>query len=144
MMPGLDGPGTLGQLRADPVTERIPVIFVTAKAMPREAALFCKMGAIGVIAKPFDPMQLMKQLRTLWDGYDVQQALPLEEYSNKATCNGILRTSPTGFCSALGMRLLCYIRSQSRQFVEILSLSNKSSAWRIKFTGADSRSDTGP
>jgi DNA-binding response OmpR family regulator len=53
--------------------------------MPREVALFCKMGAVGVIAKPFDPMQLMKQLRTLWEGHDAQQVLPLEEYSNKAT-----------------------------------------------------------
>jgi len=84
MMPGLDGPGTLGRMRADPATARIPVIFVTAKAMPREVALFRKMGAVGVIAKPFDPMQLMKQLRILWEGHDAQQALPLEEYSNKA------------------------------------------------------------
>jgi CheY-like chemotaxis protein len=84
MMPGLDGPGTLSRLRADPATASIPVIFVTAKAMPREVALFCKMGAVGVIAKPFDPMQLFNQLRTLWEGHIAQLVLPLEEYSNKA------------------------------------------------------------
>src|SRR5580698_7090725 len=44
MMPGLDGPGTLKKLRADPSTAHIPVIFMTAKAMPREVALFRELG----------------------------------------------------------------------------------------------------
>jgi CheY-like chemotaxis protein len=39
---------------------------MTAKAMAREIALFRKMGAAGVIAKPFDPMQLSKQVLSLW------------------------------------------------------------------------------
>jgi CheY-like chemotaxis protein len=84
MMPGLDGPGTLHKMRADPATAKIPVIFVTAKAMPREIAQFREMGAVGVIPKPFDPMLLMKQLRTLWDG-DGTEPDPSIDYSNKAT-----------------------------------------------------------
>jgi two-component system, OmpR family, response regulator len=66
MMPGLDGPGTLKRMRADPAIKHIPVIFMTAKAMAREIALFRKMGAVGVIAKPFDPMQLSSQVLSLW------------------------------------------------------------------------------
>jgi CheY-like chemotaxis protein len=84
MMPGLDGPGTLHQMRADPATADIPIIFVTAKAMPREIAKFREMGAVGVIPKPFDPMQLINQLRTLWEG-DEAEAEPAVDYSNKAT-----------------------------------------------------------
>jgi CheY-like chemotaxis protein len=76
MMPGLDGPGTLHKLRADPAIADIPVIFVTAKAMPREIAQFREMGAVGVIAKPFDPMQLVQQLRALWDGRDAELVPP--------------------------------------------------------------------
>jgi two-component system, OmpR family, response regulator len=34
--------------------------------MPREVARFRSMGAIGVIGKPFDPMQLSKQVLSLW------------------------------------------------------------------------------
>jgi len=68
MMPGLDGPGTLGRMRADPVTAPIPVIFMTAKAMPKEVELFQEMGAAGVIAKPFDPLQLSTQVASLWQG----------------------------------------------------------------------------
>jgi CheY-like chemotaxis protein len=84
MMPGLDGPGTLHKLRADPAIADIPVIFVTAKAMPREIAQFREMGAVGVIAKPFDPMQLIQQLRALWDGRDAELMSPVES-GDKAT-----------------------------------------------------------
>ena len=66
MMPGLDGPATLSRMRADPALAHIPVIFMTAKAMPKEVAKFRDMGAVGVIAKPFDPMLLSKQLICLW------------------------------------------------------------------------------
>lgn len=66
MMPGLDGPATLTRMRADPAIAHIPVIFMTAKAMPKELAQFRDMGAVGVIAKPFDPMLLGKQLLCLW------------------------------------------------------------------------------
>lgn len=83
MMPGLDGPGTLCKMRADPEIAHIPVIFVTAKAMPSEVAKFREMGVVGVIAKPFDPMELIKQLRGLWDGHDAEVP-PLKEYDDKA------------------------------------------------------------
>ena len=36
MMPGLDGPGTLNRMRGDPIIAPIPVIFMTAMAMPKE------------------------------------------------------------------------------------------------------------
>jgi CheY-like chemotaxis protein len=83
MMPGLDGPGTLNKMRADPAIAHIPIIFVTAKAMPREVALLREMGAAGVIAKPFDPMQLIQQLRTLWETHEAEPA-PVVDYSDKA------------------------------------------------------------
>jgi len=70
MMPGLDGPGTLLRMRAQPVLAHIPVIFMTAKAMPQEVARFRELGAAGVIAKPFDPMKLAQQVVSIW------QAIP--------------------------------------------------------------------
>lgn len=66
MMPGLDGPTTLKRLRELPGGETAPAIFVTAKVQPREVEQFKALGAIGVIAKPFDPMTLADQVRTLW------------------------------------------------------------------------------
>jgi two-component system, OmpR family, response regulator len=67
MMPGMDGPEVLERMRADPALENIPVIFMTAKANPQQAARFRGLSAIGVIAKPFDPMALGQQVRTLWN-----------------------------------------------------------------------------
>ena len=70
MMPGTDGPMTLQRMRADPRFASIPVVFVTAKAMPAEVARFRELGAVAVIAKPFDPMQFGQQIVTIWEGID--------------------------------------------------------------------------
>ena len=70
MMPGTDGPMTLQRMRADPRFASIPVVFVTAKAMPAEVARFRELGAVAVIAKPFDPMQFGQQIVAIWEGID--------------------------------------------------------------------------
>lgn len=68
MMPEMDGPTTLAKLRALPATAETPVIFMTAKVQASEVAFYKSLGALGVIAKPFDPMQLAQQVRALWQG----------------------------------------------------------------------------
>lgn len=65
MMPGLDGPTTLGRLRQNPVTADIPVIFLTAKAQSGERRQLLDLGARGVIAKPFDPMTLGQEITSV-------------------------------------------------------------------------------
>jgi CheY-like chemotaxis protein len=67
MMPGLDGPSTLGRIRESAVIADIPVIFLTAKVLPDEIARFLELGAIGVIEKPFDPLRLCDRLFVLWN-----------------------------------------------------------------------------
>lgn len=66
MMPGMDGPSTLAALRGIETTARTPVVFMTAKVQAAEVAQYKSLGALGVIAKPFDPMTLADQLRELW------------------------------------------------------------------------------
>ena len=66
MMPEMDGPSTYAALRALPGTATTPVIFMTAKVQPAEVLLLQDLGALGVIAKPFDAMTLADQVRTLW------------------------------------------------------------------------------
>jgi CheY-like chemotaxis protein len=68
MMPGIDGPTTLKRMRTDSALARIPVVFITAKALPHEVAGLGELGAVGVIAKPFDPMDLENQVRAIWNG----------------------------------------------------------------------------
>lgn len=66
MMPRLDGPETLKALQAKPALAGIPVAFMTAKVQPSEVESFKALGAIDVIAKPFDPMTLSDKVRTIW------------------------------------------------------------------------------
>ena len=58
MMPELDGPGTLAELRADPATRDIPVVFLTAKTQQADRARLAELGAAGILVKPFDPLKL--------------------------------------------------------------------------------------
>ncbi len=67
MMPGMDGPGALAELRKMPNTAHTPAIFMTAKVQSAEVAYYKSLGALGVIAKPFDPMALSQQVRTMWE-----------------------------------------------------------------------------
>ncbi len=67
MMPGMDGPATLVELRKLPELADVPVIFMTAKVQPQEVEHFKSLGAIEVIAKPFDPMNLAQTIKNAWD-----------------------------------------------------------------------------
>jgi len=66
MMPGLDGPATLAKIREDERLRALPVIFMTAKALPQEVDRFLRLGAIGVISKPFDPILLGARVQEIW------------------------------------------------------------------------------
>lgn len=68
MMPGFDGGATLARLRSDPETAAIPVIFLTAKAMSSEVLRLRRMGAVGVLTKPFNPTTLASEVRSLLEG----------------------------------------------------------------------------
>jgi CheY-like chemotaxis protein len=58
MMPEVDGPSTFRLLKQLEDTRSIPVIFVTAKVRASDRSRLTELGALGIIAKPFDPMRL--------------------------------------------------------------------------------------
>jgi two-component system OmpR family response regulator len=66
MMPVMDGPSTLKALRELPATAHTPVIFMTAKVQASEVAQYKGLGALEVIPKPFDPMELSAQIQRIW------------------------------------------------------------------------------
>ena len=55
-MPDMDGVAVYDQLQANPGTQAIPVILLTAKVLPADRDRFASLGVVGVIAKPFDPV----------------------------------------------------------------------------------------
>jgi CheY-like chemotaxis protein len=64
MMPEMDGPTTLAELRADPLTRDIPVVFLTAKTQAAERSRLAQLGAAAILTKPFDPLTLATQVAT--------------------------------------------------------------------------------
>lgn len=66
MMPGMDGPETLARLRETVTAATLPVVFMTAKVQSHEVAEYHQLSAAGVIVKPFDPMLLADQIRSIW------------------------------------------------------------------------------
>jgi len=65
-MPGADGRATLRALQVESTTAAIPVVFLTARAgMREESDDLMRLGARGVLAKPFKPNTLGAQLERL-------------------------------------------------------------------------------
>ena len=62
MMPEMDGCETLLRLKSDALVRDIPVVLLTAKVQGAKKEMAEGAGAAGVLLKPFDPMQLPKQV----------------------------------------------------------------------------------
>jgi CheY-like chemotaxis protein len=65
MMPGMDGPSTVRELRKNPATASIPVLLLTAKVQSSDQRRFADLGIQAVLFKPFDPMTLSTQIATV-------------------------------------------------------------------------------
>ena len=68
MMPEMDGPTTFKHLQENEKTKNIPVVFMTAKAQVHEIETFKETGVLGVITKPFDPINLCNEIKKIWNG----------------------------------------------------------------------------
>ncbi|WAL62017.1 response regulator [Thermocoleostomius sinensis] len=66
-MPDMDGFQMQDALQADFKTRTIPVIVLTAKALPSDQQRFAALNVAGVIIKPFDPMTIWQQVAALLD-----------------------------------------------------------------------------
>jgi DNA-binding response OmpR family regulator len=58
-MPGLDGFEICRRLKADPLTQRIPVIFLTALDQFEDKARGFEAGGVDYVTKPFDSRELL-------------------------------------------------------------------------------------
>jgi CheY-like chemotaxis protein len=68
MMPEMDGPTLFRLIKETTECKSTPVIFITAKVQKHEVEQYLKLGAAGVIPKPFDPMQLPTQILNILNG----------------------------------------------------------------------------
>lgn len=64
VMEGMDGYQVCRQLKANPATRDIPIIFVSAKGEEEDEALGLELGAVDYISKPFNPNIVRARVKT--------------------------------------------------------------------------------
>jgi phosphate regulon transcriptional regulator PhoB len=65
MLPGIQGADLCRTLRANPETERLPIIMLTAKAEESDRVLGLEIGADDYISKPFSVKELVARVRAV-------------------------------------------------------------------------------
>ena len=65
MMPRLDGYQTCQKLKAQPSTEQIPIVFLSAKAQQSDIEKGRSFGVSDYLTKPFDPNDLLDVVERL-------------------------------------------------------------------------------
>jgi signal transduction histidine kinase len=65
MMPRLDGPGLLSEIRSRPRLDSTPVLAVTALAQSESRAAMLRQGAQDYVTKPFEPEELRARVANL-------------------------------------------------------------------------------
>jgi two-component system, OmpR family, phosphate regulon response regulator PhoB len=62
IMPNMDGPEMLMELRRRPETRDVPVIALTALTDPRTQARMASLGVVGFLAKPYSLRDLAREI----------------------------------------------------------------------------------
>jgi CheY-like chemotaxis protein len=65
MMPLMDGPATLAEIRDNPRTAHVPVVFLTAGVVELDVERLRGLPVAGVLRKPFDPIRLPADIAEL-------------------------------------------------------------------------------
>lgn len=67
VMPGMDGYGLAEHIRANPRTDLIPVIFLTAKDTRADRIKGSRVGVDAYITKPFEPEELVAAIQNIFN-----------------------------------------------------------------------------
>jgi len=75
MMPEIDGYEVCRQLKTDPATEEIPVIFLSALTDTKDKVQGLDLGAVDYVTKPFQPDEVIARVNTHLTVYRLKKAL---------------------------------------------------------------------
>ncbi|MEI7729992.1 MAG: response regulator transcription factor [Verrucomicrobiota bacterium] len=90
MLPEVDGMEVCKTLRRDPLTARVPIIMLTAKAAEIDRVLGLELGADDYITKPFSPRELVLRVKKLLRWTETTDE-PLEKFKYGDLCIDISR-----------------------------------------------------
>ncbi len=109
LLPGIDGLEVCRQLKMDPVTQKIPIIMVSAKGDESDIVLGLGVGADDYVTKPFKPKELIARVRAVLrrgafrdggagNGRVVRGKLVVDTARHEAKIDGeLLNLTPTEF-----------------------------------------------
>lgn len=67
-MPVMSGYEACEKIKNDPITEHIPIVFLSAKGQDSEIKAGLQAGAVDYLLKPFAPDDLNRRLKEILDG----------------------------------------------------------------------------
>lgn len=70
-MPDMDGFQVVEVLRADPLTQKIPIVLLTARTLPSDHQYLNEIGVAGILMKPFNPLTIWQELSEIM-GWNAQ------------------------------------------------------------------------
>jgi signal transduction histidine kinase len=95
MMPKMDGFEVCRQLKQEPATKDIPVIFLTAKTEKEDVIEGLKLGAVDYVTKPFNHRELMARLNTHLELKAAKQLIVLQKEQLNKKVEELKQTNAT-------------------------------------------------
>lgn len=112
MLPSMDGLDIYRAMKASPITDKIPVLFLTARAQLEDRLTGLKLGADDYMTKPFSPKELVLRVRNILARANAGSAQLIVRSGSlvldKNTLHATLRGEPLDLTTA-EFKLLAYL-----------------------------------
>ena len=120
MMPKIDGYEVCRQLKADPATEEIPVIFLSALTDTKDKVQGLDLGAVDYVTKPFQPDEVIARVNTHLTIYRLKIALD-QKNKELQDANELLEERVKRRTAQLEELNIAYQRFVPREFLNLLA-----------------------
>jgi two-component system sensor histidine kinase ChiS len=119
MMPEVDGYEVCRQLKADPATAEIPVIFLSALTDTKDKVHGLEIGAVDYVTKPFQPDEVIARVNTHLTVYRLKRALD-QKNKELQDANDLLEERVKKRTAQLEELNRAYQRFVPREFLNLL------------------------
>ena len=120
MMPEIDGYEVCRQLKADPATAEIPVIFLSALTDTKDKVQGLDLGAVDYVTKPFQPEEVIARVNTHLTVYRLKKALD-QKNKELQEANELLEERVKKRTAQLQELNTAYQRFVPREFLNLLA-----------------------